>query len=174
LANSLLYCLWFKYRVLVDALGIAVGFLLRLLAGCAAIAVEPSNWLIVCGFSMALFLAFGKRRLEIAGLTSAEEYRGVLGVYSIPKLDAVLAITCAVSLLSYMLYATAPDTIARHGTKHLVYTSVFVFYGLFRYLFKVLEGKGDGPTDVLVRDPVFLLNGLLWAACVLAILRYAP
>jgi 4-hydroxybenzoate polyprenyltransferase len=172
LANSLMYCIWFKHHVLVDVLAIAVGFVLRLLGGCAAIAVEPSSWLLVCGFSVALFLGFGKRRAELASLGEAEQFRGVLGVYTIPKLDTVLAITCAISLLSYMLYAISPETIARHGTKNLIYSSVFVIYGLFRYLFKVQEGKGDGPTGILTSDWVFPVNGILWGVTVYVILKW--
>ena len=65
LANSLLYCVVLKHRVIADIIAIAIGFVLRLLAGCAAIQVEPSSWIVVCGFSLAPVLGFGKRRAEI-------------------------------------------------------------------------------------------------------------
>jgi 4-hydroxybenzoate polyprenyltransferase len=171
LANGIVYSFWLKHHVLVDVLSISIGFLLRLLGGCAAIGAEPSSWLLVCGFSVSLFLGFGKRRTEIEGLTDGESFRSVLRDYSREKLDTVLAITAALSLLSYMLFTTAPETIARHGSNRLLFTTVFVAYGLFRYLFKVQEGKGDGPTDVLGKDPVFFLNGFLWAASVYIILH---
>ena len=67
LLNSLVYCSFSKHRVIIDVLAIAVGFVLRLLAGCAAIGVEPTSWILVCGFSLALLLGFGKRRLECEG-----------------------------------------------------------------------------------------------------------
>jgi len=174
LANGVVYTLWFKHHVLVDVLSISIGFLLRLLGGCAAIGAEPSSWLLVCGFSVSLFLGFGKRRTEIQGLNGGEEFRSVLRDYSREKLDTVLAITAALSLLSYMLFTTAPETVERHRSNRLVFTTVFVAYGLFRYLFKVQEGKGDGPTDVLGKDPVFFLNGLLWAGSVYFILHVLP
>lgn len=75
LANSLLYCLYLKNKVIADVMAIAAGFVLRILAGCAAIAVEPSTWVVVCGFSLALVLGFGKRRTEIARLGSRTEVR---------------------------------------------------------------------------------------------------
>ena len=171
LINGIVYSTWLKHHVLADVISIAIGFLLRLLGGCAAIHAEPSSWLLVCGFSVALFLGFGKRRTEIETLGPDQRFRSSLRDYSAAKLDTVLAITAALSLLSYMLFTTAPETVARHGTNHLIFTTVFVAYGLFRYLFKVQEGKGDGPTDVLGKDPVFFINGLLWAASVYVILH---
>jgi 4-hydroxybenzoate polyprenyltransferase len=174
LANGVAYSVLLKHHVLVDVLSISVGFLLRLLGGCAAIGAEPSSWLLVCGFSVSLFLGFGKRRTEIEGLSEAERFRSVLRDYSREKLDTVLAITAALSLLSYMLFTTAPETVERHHSNRLIFTTVFVAYGLFRYLFKVQEGKGDGPTDVLGKDPVFFLNGLAWAASVYFILHVLP
>jgi len=174
LANGVTYSVLLKRHVLVDVLSISIGFLLRLLGGCAAIGAEPSSWLLVCGFSVSLFLGFGKRRTEMEGLSEGERFRSVLRDYSREKLDAVLAITAALSLLSYMLFTTAPETVARHHSNRLVFTTVFVAYGLFRYLFKVQEGKGDGPTDVLGKDPVFFLNGILWAASVYVILHVLP
>jgi 4-hydroxybenzoate polyprenyltransferase len=169
-ANSLVYCVWLKHRVLADVLLIAVGFVLRLLGGSAAVGVEASSWLIACGFALALVLGFGKRRLEVAALPAGTAYRTSLANYTPARLDALLAINIAVCLLTYLLYTVAPDTVARHGTRNLVYTVPLVAYGLFRYLFKVQEGGGDDPADVLLADPVFLLNGLLWVLAVLAVL----
>jgi 4-hydroxybenzoate polyprenyltransferase len=168
--NTLAYILWLKHKVILDVLLIAVGFVLRLLAGCAAIAVEPTNWLLVCGFSLALVLGFGKRRTEIASAGVSLQFRPALQSYDAAKLDAILGTCTAVCLVSYMLFTVAPETITRHGTDHLMYTVPIVAYGLFRYLFKVMEGSGDGPTDILVADPVFACTGAIWGAAVALIL----
>jgi 4-hydroxybenzoate polyprenyltransferase len=170
--NSLAYCLLLKHRVILDVIVIAVGFVLRLLAGCVAINVTPSSWLVVCGFSLALVLGFGKRRMEIAGLGQQTKFRPALRSYDAAKLDTLSAIVTALTLVAYMLYTVSGETVARHHTGNLIYTIPFVAYGLFRYLFKTQEGKGDGPTDVLVKDPVFALNGVLWVASVLAVLYW--
>jgi 4-hydroxybenzoate polyprenyltransferase len=170
LANSVAYCVLLKRRVIVDVLVIALGFVLRLVAGCWAIQVEPSSWILVCGFSLALLLGFGKRRLEVASSEQLKEYRPALQSYSAEKLNLLLGVTSAVCLLSYMLYTTSPETARLHGTNALVYTVPFVAYGIFRYLFKVQEGKQDGPVDVLLKDPVFAVNGLLWMVSVVAVL----
>jgi decaprenyl-phosphate phosphoribosyltransferase len=169
-ANTVAYVVWLKYRVLVDVIVIACGFVIRLLAGCAAVHVEPSPWLIVCGFSLALVLGFGKRLAEVESPGVSATHRATLIAYTRDKLVLVLAACTAVCLMAYMLFTVAPDTIARHGTRNLVYTVPLVAYGLFRYTFKAMEARGDGPTSILFADPVFILCGALWASAVLAIL----
>ena len=89
------------------------------------------------------------------------------------KLNLLLGVTSATCLLSYMLYTVSPETVKLHNTDKLVYTVPFVAYGVFRYLFKVQEGQYDGPDEVLLKDPVFTVNGLLWLLVALAIL-YIP
>jgi 4-hydroxybenzoate polyprenyltransferase len=170
--NSLAYCLILKHRVILDVIVIAVGFVIRLLAGCVAIGVVPSSWLVVCGFSLALVLGFGKRRMEIAGLREKAKFRPALRSYDAAKLDTLSAIVTALTLVAYLLYTVSGETVARHHTGNLIYTIPFVAYGLFRYLFKTQEGKGDGPADVLCKDPVFALNGVLWVASVVAVLYW--
>jgi 4-hydroxybenzoate polyprenyltransferase len=172
LANSVLYCLWIKHKVIADVMAIALGFVLRLLGGCSAIEVEPSPWIQVCGFSLALVLGFGKRRTEIAQLANDTTHRPALENYDPAKLDTLLAITTAVTLVSYTLFTVAPDTVRRHGTANLIYSVPLVAYGLFRYLFKTQEGRGDGPTEVLLGDRTFALVGLLWALTVAVVLYW--
>jgi 4-hydroxybenzoate polyprenyltransferase len=174
LGVNVLYCVWLKHRVIVDVMVVAIGFVLRLLAGCVAISVVPSSWILVCGFSLAMVLGFGKRRSEIASFGADASIRPALTSYSAAKLDTLLAVTVSVALISYMLYTVAPETVQRHKTDHLTYTVPFVAYGLFRYLFKTQEGKGDGPTEILLRDPVFLVNGVLWLAAVWVALFFFP
>jgi hypothetical protein len=65
----------------------------------------------------------------------------------------------------------SPATIALHGTDHLIYTVPFVAYGIFRYIFEVQEGRHDSPVEVLLKDPAFTINGILWILAALVILR---
>jgi 4-hydroxybenzoate polyprenyltransferase len=170
LANSFLYCLVLKHRVIADVMSIAIGFVLRLMAGCAAIGVQPTSWILVCGFSLALLLGFGKRRLEIAALAEPGKYRHTLEYYTAETLNVLLSTASAVCLLTYMLYTVAPQTVELHHTDKLIFTVPFVAYGIFRYLFRVQEGRFDGPVEMLLKDRIFLLNGLLWLAAVAVIL----
>jgi 4-hydroxybenzoate polyprenyltransferase len=174
LLNSLAYCLLLKRRVIVDVLSIAIGFVLRLLAGCAAIGVQPSSWIIVCGFSLALLLGYGKRRLELDAVERPTDYRPTLDSYTVDKLNLLLSVTAALCLLSYALYTVSPQTILLHRTENLLFTVPFVAYGVFRYLFKVQEGQHDGPVEVLLKDRIFMVNGLLWLTSVVFVLYVLP
>jgi 4-hydroxybenzoate polyprenyltransferase len=170
--NSVVYCAYLKHRAIVDVLLIAIGFVLRILAGCAALQLHPSSWIVICGFSLAMLLGFGKRRLEIDETQKGAGYRRSLEWYNEAKLNMLLGIASSVCLLSYMLYTVSPQTVQLHHTENLVYTVPLVVYGIFRYLFKVQDGQHDGPVEVLLEDPVFALNGLAWIAMVVAILRF--
>jgi 4-hydroxybenzoate polyprenyltransferase len=174
LANSVVYCVVAKHHNIADVMAIAIGFVIRLLAGCAAIGVGPSSWLLVCGFSLAMLLGFGKRRLELDGMEQPVAYRAALQHYSVPKLNMLLTVTTSLCLISYMLYTVSPQTIEVHHTDKLVYTVPLVAYGIFRYLFKVQEGQHDGPVDILLKDPVFALTGFLWVLTVIVILYVRP
>jgi 4-hydroxybenzoate polyprenyltransferase len=168
-ANNLFYSAWLKTRVIADVVSIAIGFVLRLLAGAAAIAVPASSWLIVCGFALALLLGFGKRRAELL-VSDRLDTRATLISYTPQKLDSLMSICGSVSLLSYMLYTMAPETIRLHQTDKLIYTIPLVAYGIFRFIFKVQEGKAEDPVSILLYDRALQATIALWVAASLLIM----
>jgi 4-hydroxybenzoate polyprenyltransferase len=168
--NNLAYNLLLKQHRIADVISIAIGFVIRLVAGSIAIGVAPSSWLLVCGFSLALFLGFGKRRSELALAESGHAYRPVLRVYSPGKLDSLMSISAGLTLICYMLYTVAPETQRTHQTANLVYTVPPVFYAIFRFIFKVQDAQGESPEELLLHDPVMLATGALWAVMVVAVL----
>ena len=173
-AINLAYTALLKRVVLVDVLVIAVGFVLRVEGGSAAIGVESSRWIILSTLFLALFLGLGKRRGEIAGLGNAELQRPGLRLYSKGALDALLVATVALTVIAYALYTAAPETVARLGTNYLVYTVPLVVYGLFRYyLLIVSNGSFADPTDLVTKDVGVIVCVLLWAVSVV-LLIYIP
>ncbi len=172
LGNNLLYSWFLKNKVIADVVSIAIGFVLRLLGGAAAINVPASSWLIVCGFSLALLLGFGKRRAELLN-SEGSNARVTLALYTAPKLDSLMSICGSVSLVSYMLYTVAPETAALHHTDKLVYTIPFVAYGIFRFIFKVQEGKAEDPVSILLHDTGLQANIALWVVVSLVIVQMA-
>ena len=117
LAMSAAYTLGLKRVPVFDVGVIAVGFMLRLLAGTLGIGIEPSNWLIACGFLLTLFLGLAKRRAEIARLAGdAGRHRAVLDDYSAGFLDKAIVLTAAGMVVAYAWYTLAEDTALIHGT----------------------------------------------------------
>jgi 4-hydroxybenzoate polyprenyltransferase len=175
-AITLAYCFGLKRAVILDAMMIAGGFVLRVLSGAAAVEVEPSHWLIVCAFLLALYLAFAKRRQELMLLNgSAVEHRHVLARYSVPYLDQVTTLVACAAIICYALYTVAPDTVARFNTEQLIYGTVFVVYGVLRYMaLTQTPVNGGDPSRVLVRDKPLLLAAVAWAVYNAFIIYKAP
>ena len=151
---TLLYSTFLKTVVIVDVMAIAAGFVLRVLGGAVAIGVEASHWLLICAFVLALFLGFAKRRQELLQANDgAPAQRQVLGEYSVGLLEQIKLVLMGTAVVCYMFYAVAPETVARFGTDKLLYGTVFVFYGLMRYLLLLgRPGAGENPGDVVFRD----------------------
>lgn len=172
-ALILVYSLAFKRMIILDALAIAVGFVLRAIAGVEVVraadpATELSPWLLVCTLFLALFLAVGKRRQELVMLeASAASHRRTLGEYSPALLDLMMGVMTAATLIAYATYTIAPATLAKVQSPALVYTIPFVVYGIFRYAYLVMERQSGGnPAEVLLTDVPLLVNILMWLAVV--------
>lgn len=177
LATNLLYTFHLKQVVLLDVLFIALGFVLRAIAGVELIRpvlpqVDLSPWLLVCTFFLALFLGFGKRRQEIAvHQERAREQRAVLEHYSVELLDALTTLCAGTTLVAYAIYTIWPETVAKVHSQGLLYTVPFVAYGLFRYLWLVrVRDRGEDPSQVLVQDRPLLINVALWGLTVSIVL----
>jgi 4-hydroxybenzoate polyprenyltransferase len=164
-----------KQMVILDVLTIALGFVLRAVAGAVAISVPISHWLLVCTILLALFLALSKRRHEIVLLQdSATSHRRILQEYSPYLLDQMIAVVTASTLVAYALYTVSHETIERFGTDRLLLTFPFPIYGIFRYLYLVHQKRGGGsPAEMLLTDRPLLACVALWTVAVVVIV-YSP
>ena len=162
---TLAYCLSLKRLIVLDCIVIASGFVLRVIGGAVAISVVPTHWLIACAFLLALFLAFSKRRQELLTLSNnAVEHRKVLGQYSVAYLEQVNVILIGAAIVSYALYTVAPETVERFGTDALIYGTVFVIYGMLRYLALINNPENGGnPSKMLLRDRPLLITVVAWS-----------
>jgi 4-hydroxybenzoate polyprenyltransferase len=169
------YSLWLKHLVILDVLTVAVGFVLRAVAGAVAVDVEISGWLLICTILIALFLALGKRRHEYRSLTGdAAAHRPILAEYSEAFLDQMISVVTASTVTTYALYTMSSETVAKFHTRLLPLTLPFVLYGIFRYLYLLYRRDlGGNPSDLLVTDRGLLLDALLWMVTTLAII-YGP
>src|SRR5215210_159503 len=170
-----LYSAGLKHVVIIDVLTIAVGFVLRAIAGAVAIDVEISHWLLVCTILGALFIALAKRRHELVLLTDgATSHRPILSEYSPYLLDQMIAVVTASTLISYVFYTISPDTQQKFGTPWLGLTIPFPLYGIFRYLYLVHQREeGGSPADLLLTDRPLLACVVLWVLFVTLII-YRP
>jgi len=169
LVLNVAYTLGLKRVPVIDVFVIAAGFMLRLLAGTSGIGVEPSQWLLACGFLLTLFLGFAKRRAELARLAEdAAQHRAVLDAYTTGFLDKAILVCVVGMVATYAAYTVSPDTASLHGTRHLIVTLPWVLLGTFRYLFRLhFRGGGGDPAEEVMRDPILAASGAGWIATVL-------
>jgi 4-hydroxybenzoate polyprenyltransferase len=172
---SFSYTLGLKRVVILDVILLALGFLLRAVAGAVALRVVGSSWLVLCTLVLAVYVALGKRRHELTLLESeAKAHRPSLEGYSEQLLDLMMAITGGAALLAYSLYTLSDATVLRFGGGQLVLTIPFVIYGIFRYLLLVhRRHEAEDPAGFLLTDWPSLVNVILWGILV-CILIYAP
>jgi 4-hydroxybenzoate polyprenyltransferase len=164
----ILYSLLLKRTMILDCVVIAIGFCLRAIAGAVLVGVSISPWLIICTFALCLFLAFGKRRSEIAQLgEDSESFRPTLAGYTPELLAHMLNVTSGLAIVCFLLYAMDARTVARFGSVNLVYTSPLVLYCVFRVSALVQKGKFSGPVPLILADLPFQIGFVLWVlSCV--------
>jgi len=171
--TNLAYSARLKSCPILDVLIVAFGFVLRAMAGAAAIAVPISPWLVVCTFMLCLFIALAKRRSEIAALgRDAARTRSANRFYTVTNLEHMLAVSAGLAIVTYSLYCLAPMTVRRIGSANLIWTIPLVVYGMFRYYCLTLTSAGEDPTKLLLRDKVMWLVLALWLLGVVALLKW--
>jgi len=175
LALFVVYTRSLKHIVVLDVMTIAIGFVLRAVAGGLVISVHISNWLLVCTMLGALFLGLAKRRHEITLLAAgAKGHRRILEEYDPYLLDQMIGVVAAATMVAYIIYCASPETHAYFGTEWMVLTTPFPIYGLFRYLYLVHRKAGGGnPSDVLLTDRPLQACIALWGITAIVII-YRP
>ncbi len=172
LLQNLAYSTYLKRIVILDVFIIALGFILRILAGTWGIGIVPSNWLLLCSLLLTLFIGFGKRLTELSQCATQENNtRPVLDCYNFNLLSQLTGITAGGVIITYGLYTLDPATILLHHTNYLIYTIPFVIYGIFRYLYLIYTGRGEDPSKLVVKDPHIIIAVLLWLGAVLWLLQ---
>jgi len=166
------YSIKLKHVVILDVFLVASGFVLRVAAGGVVIHVQLSSWLLICTTLLALFIAMSKRRHELVLLEDdASSHRPILKEYSAYLLDQMISVVTASTVIAYCLYTVSEDTIRKFGTSHLIYTTPFVLYGIFRYLYLVhKKGQGGSPEELVLKDKPLAVTVFLWIATAVAII----
>jgi 4-hydroxybenzoate polyprenyltransferase len=163
------YSLRLKKIPFVDVACIALGFVLRVLAGGYAIGVRVSWYMFACTLLISLFLGFGKRRHEISH-EQAGKQRASLEAYTARGLDVALSVTGLATIATYVAYTLDGSTRAFFKSDNLWMTTPSVVIGVARFV-QIVKGhpKAESPTQEMLRDPLFVLNLVLWVVVVLVI-----
>lgn len=170
----ILYSLLLRRIMILDCVVISIGFCLRAIAGVVVLQDEEvfiSPWLIICTFALCLFLAFSKRRSEIAQLhQDSESFRNTLADYTPELLAHMLDVTSGLAVVCFLLYAMDDRTFEIFGNNNLVYTTPLVLYCIFRFSALMQTGKYSGPVQLIFNDLPFQIGFVLWViSCIIII-----
>jgi len=156
------YSLGLKHIAVLDAMMIAIGFVLRIFAGSALIGAVPSPWIVIATGLVASFLALAKRRDDLSREVAGGHRRSLSG-YTVEFLDTATAILLSALLVCYLMYTTSDAVIGRLNAPHLYMTSLFVLAGVLRYLqLAIVFRRSGSPTDVMLSDPFMITACAGW------------
>lgn len=170
--NVLVYSAGLKRVVIIDVMSLSMGFVLRVMAGCAAVGIGPSTWLLNVTFFLSMFLAFGKRLGERRTMGSGEDAaraRSVQLDYSDELLRMVVVVTGVATLVTYAGYVQGRAEDYHLGFNLLWLTVLPATYGLIRCITLLERGDFDDPTELAVHDPACRVAAALFVAMSLAL-----
>ena len=150
-----------KHIVILDTMLVAIGFVLRAIAGALAIDVPFSDWFVLCTLFVALFIALSKRKAELEAGGAKSGARPVLAKYTANSLMAFTGTSMAAAVISYSLYVQ--DVLAENGSQFrlLLFTVPIVIVAIFRYFLLVDSGRaGEKPEETLLKDRALQLSVL--------------
>ncbi|MFY8181540.1 MAG: decaprenyl-phosphate phosphoribosyltransferase [Flavobacterium sp.] len=163
LALNFLYSKWLKHIAILDVNIIAVGFILRIVAGSVVSDVVPSIWILLITYLLALFLGISKRRTDVILAENGNDVRKNIEGYNLIFIDVILGILASIIIVSYIFYCISPE-VQLHYHSDLLYVSIiFVVNGIFRYLKLVFVDQSTySPTKIVLNDRFIQFTILGW------------
>lgn len=159
---NLAYTFKLKHVAIVDIFIIAIGFVLRVLAGGYATGIKISQWAILLTFVLALVLAVGKRRGELINAAVSGKTRKALDGYNVQFADIVLSIAVSLAIICYLMFTLTPEVQDKFGVR-VFYTVLFVVFAFLRYLQQTLVyNKTESPTKIVYKDHYIQVTIALW------------
>lgn len=170
--NVTAYSAILKHIVIADVISLSLGFVLRVLAGCAAVSVTPTTWLLNTTFFLAMFLAFGKRLGERRSLGSAgaAAARGVQAGYTDDLLRQAVVVTAVVTLMTYAIYVQSQDAKYMLGFNLMWLTVLPATYAMLRAIVLLERGTYDDPTLLASKDRPFQLGAVVFGLMTLGLM----
>lgn len=163
LVLNLAYSFGLKNVALLDICILVSGFLIRILFGGAVTGIAVSSWLYLTILSLSFYFALGKRRNELTR-HGASGTRSVLSAYSKEFLDKNMYMCMGLANAFYALWAMEQSS-------GVVTATVPVVLVLTMRYSLIVEGSSEGnPVDVLLKDKVLLVLGLLYVSALFAVL----
>ncbi len=168
---QLVYNIKLKQIVILDIMAISSTWVLRAIAGGAAINISLSPWLLLCTAMLGLFLGVGKSKAEFKLQQTQANTPAALKIYSLPLLEKMENFSTTGLIFSYALWSI-DGSFQSSYTSWMFITLAFVIYGVFRYHFLSDLNPTQLPEDILLTDRPIVLTFIGWLLTVFIILYF--
>jgi 4-hydroxybenzoate polyprenyltransferase len=169
---NIAYSLYLKHISIVDISIIAVGFVIRIFAGATLIEHEPSMWIILVTFLLALFLSLAKRRDDLILSLNGKKTRKNITGYNLEMVNSAMTLMAGVTIVSYIMYSVSPEVMQRFGTDKLYLSAIFVIIGILRYMqISFIEENSANPTTIFLRDKFIQVTIIMWLISFVLIIK---
>ena len=173
-AMNLAYSLGMKHVPILELFIVSSGYVLRLIAGSMIVGETLSSWIVVCTGLVSMMLAVGMRRGDVGNTLDQSGRRRSLQHYTVPYLDQLTTLLAGATFVTYLLFCISDYAMQRFGADVTI-TSVFVLFGIFRFLqILTVESGGDSPTDIVVDDGPLRISIFMWLLTFFVIIYLTP
>lgn len=153
LVLNIWYSTQLKFFPIIDVVCIALGFIFRVLAGCFAITVVPSPFIILLTFFSSMFFTFSKRKLEYGLIKDKTNCRKSMNEYNEALLNQFVTINAILSIAFYFTYMLDSTTIKKTGAEYLYITTIPFTVIMLRLLLDIYTYQNnDDPANFIYQD----------------------
>ncbi|MFG0251331.1 MAG: UbiA prenyltransferase family protein [Phycisphaerales bacterium JB038] len=173
IALQVAYNAGLKRIMLLDVMALSTGFVIRALAGGAAVPVRVSLWLVLCVFFLCLYLGFIKRMCDYKSAERDDsDWTSPAGYDKEDDISWLLCFSGVMAILTYILYALSPQTGRLFGHRSVAFVLMVPIPVLVmhRMYMGAKRGKSDSPLGAIKGDPLVILGCFLFAALTVVVL----
>ncbi|MEL6204848.1 MAG: UbiA family prenyltransferase [Pseudomonadota bacterium] len=153
------YSLWFKRKLIIDVMALAMLYTVRIAAGAVATATILSPWML--GFSMFMFLSLAavKRQAELTDMVARGADAIAGRAYRADDLPVVRSMALSsgyAAVLVFALYVTSDDVTALYARPEILWAVCpLLLYWITRMVMKTHRGRmDDDPIVFAAKDLV--------------------
>lgn len=158
------YSFKLKHIALLDVIIISSGFVIRIFVGSFSYGVSLTSWFVIMTFLIAIFLALSKRRDDVLiKLKSGKRMRKSIDGYNLKLIDGSMIMMAAVIIVAYIQTTINKDFLLGFQNDYLYLTSLFVIFGIMRYLqITIVHENSGSPTEIVFKDKILQINIVMW------------
>jgi 4-hydroxybenzoate polyprenyltransferase len=174
LVANLLYSLWLKKEVLIDAILLAGLYTLRVIAGGFATGIEVSFWLLAFSVFFFFSIAWAKRYAELEASSAADLELAPGRGYSHKDMPIILTFGSAAAFTAVLIFALYLDSEAireQYALPQVGWLAIpFLMLLIGRMWFKAHRGRlNEDPILFFIKDvPTLVILAIIAAALSIA------